>query len=130
MVSKIIDKSLRTKINLQPSDMVIVNGKSEKNTVEIDMTKDMPTTLTINDIIAMNNQKTFYEYKENGELAYLSGKFSNQKIDAHVFLVLTIIRFKKNEKYISNPSLVRNSKRSCKSRNNRCRRCTKRSGDC
>lgn len=82
IISKILNKSLRGKVNLLPSDMVVVNGNETRSVVDIDMNKEMPKDLSIEDITVINdNKKPIFEYKENGEIAHLSGKFSDSKVE-------------------------------------------------
>lgn len=82
MISKIVDKSLRTRTTLQPTEMVIINGNPITSTVNIDMTKVMPNSLTIDDIMYINgNRYPIYEYKDNGEIAHLAGKFSDSTVE-------------------------------------------------
>lgn len=82
IVSKIADKSLRAKVNLKSTDMVVVNGNSVTNAVNINMSKAMPKDLTIADITVINNnKKPTHEYKANGEISYLSGQFSKETVD-------------------------------------------------
>ena len=82
IVSKIADKSLRAKVSLKASEMVVVNGNTKTSAVNIDKSKAMPKDLTIDEVMKINdNKKPVYEYKANGELAYLSGKFSTTKVE-------------------------------------------------
>lgn len=82
IVSKIADKSLRAKVSLKASDMVMVNGNSTTGTVNINNSKSMPKDLTIDEIMKINdNKKPVYEYKANGEIAYLSAKYSTTKVE-------------------------------------------------
>lgn len=82
IVSKIADKSLRAKVSLKASEMVVVNGNAKTSAVNIDKSKAMPKDLTIDEVMKINdNKKPVYEYKANGELAYLSGKFSTTKVE-------------------------------------------------
>lgn len=82
IVSKIADKSLRAKVSLKASEMVVVNGNAKTSAVNIDKSKAMPKDLTIDEVMKINdNKKPVYEYKSNGELAYLSGKFSTTKVE-------------------------------------------------
>lgn len=82
IVSKIADKTLRGKVSLKTSDMVIVNGNSTTNVSNINMAKALPKDLTIEDVTSINgNKKPTYEYKANGEISYLSGQFSKETVD-------------------------------------------------
>lgn len=82
IVAKIVDTTLRSNVSLKAGEMVVVNGNSKTNYVNIDKNKAMPKDLTIADITKINdNKKPTYENKANGEIAYLSGKFSNTKVE-------------------------------------------------
>lgn len=82
IVSKIADKTLRGKVNLKISDMVIVNGNVTTNISDIDMAKILPKDLTIEDITKINgNKKPTYEYNAKGEVSYLSGQFSKETVE-------------------------------------------------
>ena len=62
--------------------MVVVNGNAKTSAINIDKSKAMPKDLTIDEVMKINdNKKPVYEYKSNGELAYLSGKFSTSKVE-------------------------------------------------
>ena len=82
IVSKVVDKSLRAKVALKASEMVVVNGNAKTSTVNIDKSKAMPKDLTIAEVMKTNNnKKPTYEFKSDGSLAYLSGKFSTTKVE-------------------------------------------------
>lgn len=82
IISRIADKSLRTRTSLKVGDMVIVNGNSETNSSNINMSKALPKALTIGEITKINgNRNPVYEYNENEEIAYLSGQFSNETVE-------------------------------------------------
>lgn len=77
IVSKITDKSLRTKISLVNKD-IIRNDTTNK----IDLNEALPRDLNIQDVMALNGNKSpVYELKAEGTLAYLSGRFSSETVN-------------------------------------------------